>query len=193
MSMEPRHQFGEKLREVRERRGLTLKEVAGRAGLSESLISQIERNKVAPAIDTLLSIVEVLDIDLEYLFRDLKRDRQVNLVRRGDRQRVVLKKVAYEQLSRTVGSDEEHGIEAYILEIKPGGESGSTEYGHAGKELGVVISGTAELTIGTKTYQLKEGDSISFASSVPHVFRNTGPGPLKAFWVVTPPKGYFGK
>ena len=190
--MEPKHQFGEKIREVRERRALTLKDVAQRAGLSESLISQIERNKVAPAIDTLLAIVEVLEIDLEYLFRDFRRDRQVNLVRKADRQKVILKKMTYEQLSRTVGSDDEHGIEAYLLEIKPGGESGNTEYGHAGKELGVVISGTAELTIGTKTYQLKEGDSISFASNIPHVFRNTGPGTLKAFWVVTPPKGYFG-
>lgn len=191
--MEPKHQFGEKIREVRERRQLTLKDVAQRAGLSESLISQIERNKVAPAIDTLLAIVDVLDINLEYLFRDFKRERQVNLVRKADRQRVVLKKMTYEQLSRVAGSDETHGIEAYFLEIKPGGESESAEYGHAGKELGVVISGTGDFTIGTKTYQLKEGDSISFASNVPHVFRNTGPGPLRAFWVVTPPKGYFGK
>ena len=191
--MESRYQFGEKIREVRERRALTLKEVARRAGLSESLISQIERNKVAPAIDTLLSIVEVLDIDLEYLFRDLKRDRQVNLVRKSDRQKVLLKKVTYEQLSRTMDADELHGIEAYLLEIKPGGESGSSEYGHPGKELGVVVSGEGEFTIGTKTYPLKEGDSISFASNVPHVLRNTGPGPLKAFWVVTPPKGYFAR
>jgi transcriptional regulator with XRE-family HTH domain len=191
--MEPRHPFGEKIREVRERRNLTLKDVAQKAGLSESLISQIERNKVAPAIDTLLAIVEVLDIDLEYLFRDLKRDRQANLVRKADRQKVVLKKVTYEQLSRTVESGEDHGIEAYYLEIKPGGESGSAEYGHAGKELGVVVSGTAELTVGARTYALKEGDSISFSSNVPHVFRNTGPATLKAFWVVTPPKGHFGK
>ncbi len=191
--MDPRHHFGEKIREVRERRQLTLKDVAQQAGLSESLISQIERNKVAPAIDTLLSIVDALDMDLEYLFRDFKRDRQANLVRKSDRQKVVVKKVTYEQLSRTVGAGEDHAIEAFFLEIKPGGESGSTEYGHAGKELGVVVSGAAELTLGARKYPLKEGDSISFASNVPHVFRNTGPTTLKAFWVVTPPKGYFGK
>jgi len=101
--------------------------------------------------------------------------------------------MTYEQLSRTVGSDEDHGIEAYLLEIKPGAKSGNTEYGHPGKELGVVISGAGELAIGTRTYQLREGDSVSFASNVPHVFRNTGAEPLKAFRVVTPPKGYFNK
>jgi transcriptional regulator with XRE-family HTH domain len=189
----PRHHFGEKLREVRERRQLTLKEVARRAGLSESLISQIERNKVAPTLDTLLAIVDVLDLDLEYLFREVRRDRLVNLVKKADRQKISLKKMTYEQLSRTVEADEAHGLEAYLLELKPGGESQSSEYGHAGKELGVVISGRGEFTIGGRTYPLHEGDSLSFAANVPHVLRNTGPGPLKAFWVVTPPKGYFGR
>ena len=56
--------FGEKLRKVRERKGLTLKVVAQQAGVSESLVSQIERNKVSPAIDTLLSLADVLDISL---------------------------------------------------------------------------------------------------------------------------------
>jgi transcriptional regulator with XRE-family HTH domain len=58
--------FGEKIRAVRERRSLTLREVAEQAGVSESLVSQIERNRVSPALDTLLSIADVLDLDLEY-------------------------------------------------------------------------------------------------------------------------------
>ena len=57
--------FGHKLRTVRERKGYTLKDVASRAEVSESLISQIERNKVSPSIDTLLLIADILDIDYE--------------------------------------------------------------------------------------------------------------------------------
>ena len=57
--------FGEKLRTVRERKGYTLKVVAQAAGVSESLVSQIERNRVSPAIDTLLSLADALEIDLE--------------------------------------------------------------------------------------------------------------------------------
>ena len=189
--MEQRLCFGEKIRTIRERRGLTLKEVARGAGLSESLISQIERNKVSPAIDTLMAIVEVLDIDFEYLFRDLKRDRPVKLVKKGERRRVSMPKVTYEQLSRTSDTVGDHEIEACFLEIKPGGERGSSDYGHAGKELGVVLSGSGEFAIGSKTYALEEGDSISFAANLPHVLRNTGAIVLRAFWVVTPPKGFF--
>ena len=62
--------FGEKIREVRERKGLTLKAVASQAGVSESLVSQIERGRVYPAIDTLLCLARVLDIRLQYLFEE---------------------------------------------------------------------------------------------------------------------------
>ena len=64
------YRFGEKLRAVRERKGLTLKTVANQAGVSESLVSQIERNKVSPAIDTLLNLADVLDINIEFLFEE---------------------------------------------------------------------------------------------------------------------------
>jgi len=60
--------FGEKLRKVRENKGYTLKMIAKAAGVSESLVSQIERNHVSPAIDTLLALAEGPDINLEFLF-----------------------------------------------------------------------------------------------------------------------------
>jgi transcriptional regulator with XRE-family HTH domain len=185
-----KYKFGEKIREVRERRGIILREVAEKAGLSESLISQIERNKVSPAIDTLLKIVDILDIDLDYLFSDFKKERTVNLVRGKERNKIILQGVVYEQLSHTSDADEEHGIEAYYLEIKPGGEKGSYDYGHKGKELGTVIEGTGEFKIGNKSYVLNKGDSISFSSDVPHLLKNTGEDVLKAFWVTTPPKKF---
>ncbi|MDR3123762.1 MAG: helix-turn-helix domain-containing protein, partial [Treponema sp.] len=59
-----RYNFGGKIRAVRERRSLTLREVAEKAGVSESLVSQIERNRVSPAIDTLLALADALDLDL---------------------------------------------------------------------------------------------------------------------------------
>ena len=64
------YHFGEKLRQVRENKGYTLKYVAQKAKVSESLVSQIERNHVSPAIDTLLSLADVLDINLEFLFEE---------------------------------------------------------------------------------------------------------------------------
>lgn len=188
-----KYKFGEKLRAVRERKKITLKEVAERVGVSESLISQIERNKVSPAIDTLLNITEALEIDLEYLFQDLKKNRKVNLVKAGSRNRMTLDGVNYEQLVKTLDDDSEHGIEAYVMTIEAGMSSGGKEYGHVGKELGLIIEGEGCFSIGSESYELAEGDSISFDSDVPHSLKNTGSGKLKAFWVITPPKSFRGK
>ena len=124
-----KYKFGNKLRTMREKKKITSKEVADRAGVSESLISQIERNKVSPAIDTLLQIVEILGIDLEYLFQDFKKNRNVTLVHQSQRNRIVQGGVTYEQLVQTSPQVEsEHGIEAYLMTIAIGESSGSCEY-----------------------------------------------------------------
>ena len=185
-----RYRFGEKIRAVRERRGLTLREVAERAGVSESLVSQIERNRVSPAIDTLLSLADALDIDFEYLFSDLKKERAVKIVRKGARSTSGRPGVLYERLARMEG-DDRCGFEAYLITLETGAKTGHGEYGHPGFELGFVAEGTAELEVGTKTHRLETGDSASFQADVPHVLRNAGEGALKVFWVVTPPRGEF--
>ncbi|MCG8572916.1 MAG: XRE family transcriptional regulator [Spirochaetes bacterium] len=186
-----KYRFGEKIRGIREKKALTMKELAGKIGVSESLISQIERNKVSPAIDTLLKIADVLEIDLEYLFADYKRTKTVNIVRKGERNKIILESTIYEQLTTTVGSNDEHAIEAFTIEIPPGQDKGTLEYGHQGKELGVILSGKGELKYGKEVYYINEGDSISFSSDIPHVLKNISSEPLVAFWVISPPKLFF--
>ena len=74
--------------------------------------------------------------------------------------------------------------------LKPDSESGNKEYGHKGKELGIILGGKGEFGIGNDTFKLGKGDSISFASDVPHLLKNTGKEPLKAIWIITPPKNF---
>ncbi len=187
-----RYWFGEKIRAVRERKGLTLREVAEKAGVSESLVSQIERNRVSPAIDTLLSLADVLDLDLEYLFADYRRDRLVRITRSSERETFTRPGVLYERLAQLEGSKNQDGIEAYYITINPGEQNKSREYGHPGWELGIVVEGKAELTVGNQTYELVPGDSVSFRSDAPHILSNSGKNPLKVLWVITPPKGEIG-
>ncbi len=185
--------FGEKIRSVRERRSLTLKEVADRAGVSESLVSQIERNRVSPAIDTLLALADAVDIDLEYLFSDYRRERSVRVVRKGERSTFTRPGVLYERLAQLDGASQgRDGIEAYRITLDPGAKTGGKEYGHPGWELGIVTEGVAELTVGNKTYRLEVGDSASFRADAPHVLANPGESVLRLFWIITPPKGEIG-
>ena len=184
--MKQKYQFGEKIRSVRERRSMTLKEVAEKAGVSESLVSQIERNRVSPAIDTLLALADALELDLEYLFADLKRERSIKTVRKDERPSYRTKPgVLYEHLAQV---EEQGGIEAYMITIEAGAKTGNTEYGHPGWELGIVESGVMELTAGNQVFRCKAGDSVSFRADTPHTMSNPGKKPLRVFWVISPPK-----
>jgi transcriptional regulator with XRE-family HTH domain len=162
--------------------------VAERAGVSESLVSQIERSRVSPSIDTLLSLAEALEVDLEHLFADYRRRKGVNLVRARERRTVSASSVTYEQLARIRERADEHAIEALQVTIAPGASRGNEEFGHRGSELGIVLTGTAELVYGGSTYTLEAGDSVSFASDIPHVLKNAGSDPLVALWITSPPR-----
>ncbi len=181
---------GEKIRAVRERKGCTLKTIAQRAGVSESLISQIERNKVSPAIDTLLSIADALEIDLEYLFSEYRQQRPVKLITAKERARIDENGVIYEEVVHPNEGDGIHAMEAYYLTVPPGGETQRGSYGHTGREFGIIVQGSGELRYGSSVYTLKQGDSISFSSDAPHTLVNKNTEPLRAFWVVTPPQRF---
>jgi transcriptional regulator with XRE-family HTH domain len=183
------YRFGERIRAVRLRRKLTLKEVAEKAGVSESLVSQIERDRVSPALDTLLALTEALDLDIEYIFAGFRRERGVRVLRREERSSFTKNGALYERLAQLEG---DQGIEAYRITLKSGAQTGSNEYGHSGWELGIVQQGRAELTVGNTTYTLKEGDSVSFKSDSPHVLLNPGKRALLMFWIISPPKGEIG-
>jgi transcriptional regulator with XRE-family HTH domain len=186
-----KYRFGDKIREVRERRSLTLKDVAEKAGVSESLVSQIERNKISPAIDTLLAITDALEIDFDYLFSGLKKERPVKIVRKDERSSYQIKHgIRYEHLAQV---EEQGGIEAYIINIEAGAKTGNAEYGHQGWELGIVESGQMELTAGNRVYICKQGDSVSFRADTPHILSNPCKKPLRVFWVISPPKNIVNK
>ncbi len=182
------YRFGEKIKKVRESQGITLKQLAHQMDVSTSLISQIENNKVSPSIDTLLNLADILDIDPEYLFRDFRKRRKVRIVHQEDRNNLVLGDVQYELLTPPIGEDEEYAVEALELVVPPGRKKGSEQFGHPGREMGVILEGKAELLYGTESYQLTKGDSLSFSSSVPHTLINTGKKDLKAIWIITPPR-----
>ncbi|MBQ3835725.1 MAG: cupin domain-containing protein [Treponema sp.] len=180
------YHFGEKLRSVRERKGYTLKVVAQRAGVSESLVSQIERNRVSPAIDTLLALAEVLDINLEFFFEEYRKKHPVEIIHSDARRSVREDGVCYEEIARPNSDDGSHTMESYLITIPPKSQTHNGSYGHIGRETGFVLSGEGELHYENNVYQIKEGDGISFSAGAPHVLVNNGDMELRAIWTVTP-------
>ena len=180
------YHFGDKLRQVREHKGYTLKVVAQRAGVSESLVSQIERNHVSPAIDTLLSLAAVLDINLEFLFEEYRKVKPVKIIKANERASLVEEDIIYEELARPTTPDKDDSIESYVIKIPAGSHTHKCSYGHIGRELGIIVKGKAKLTYDNTEYILEPGDSVSFSAGVPHILQNVGECELEAIWVVTP-------
>lgn len=180
------YHFGEKIRTIREKRGMTLKSVAVAAGVSESLVSQIERNKVSPAIDTLLSIATVLDIGLEYLFEEYSRQRPVSVIRKDQRRVIHEEEILFEEVSESHIGGELNELECYLMTVPAGSKTHRGNYGHLGTEVGFILEGTGRLHYGNKTYDLEAGDSVTFSAGSPHMLENTGNSDLKAMWTVTP-------
>ena len=182
-------QFGERLRARRLERGLSLRDLAHRLGVTPSLISQIERDLANPSVSTLYSIVAELDLSLdELLFTDRRSPDQADasggpIQRAEDRQSI---RLASGVLWQRLTTRSEPGSEFLHVVYDVGGASSpaDTFQRHAGHEWGYVISGTLKVTIGFREYLLGAGDAVSLDSTTPHRLENAGGVPVEAIWFV---------
>lgn len=186
--------LGALLRAIRNSRHLTIKEVAAKAGISSSLLSQIERNRISPSLDTLLQVLEVYGVPPNKFFKDYETSSKVEIIKKGDREIFRRKGFKYEKLCGDSQTRGNHSFNAFFLELEPGQQRGDADDGHLGRELGIVVQGRARLMYGQETYEINQGDSVSFFSQIPHVIVNDSEDIFQAYWVVTPADGedYFG-
>lgn len=187
--------LGALLRATRNTRHLTIKEVTAKAGISSSLLSQIERNRISPSLDTLLQILEVYGVTPEQFFKDYETTSKVEIVKQGERKTYERKGFKYEKLCGDSQSKGSHSFNAFFMELAPGQERGDVNDGHLGRELGIVIKGSACLQYGEETFDVHQGDAVSFFSQIPHVIKNVSDTTFQAYWIVTPADGedYFGE
>ena len=190
--------MGEQLRQARQQRGLTLRELAQRLGVSPSMISQIETGRASPSVSTLYALATELGVSLDDL---LFNDRRASvapaqdgpaapstlagsLLQRGDnRKRIRLASgVVWERLTALSVPDTEFLLVTYEV----GGASSAQDdfQRHPGHEWGYVLEGRLEIKIGFEEYVLGPGDSVSFDSTMPHRLANAGDAPVHAIWFV---------
>jgi transcriptional regulator with XRE-family HTH domain len=193
--------LGSRLRAERERRGLTLRELARRLAVSPSLVSQIETGKTQPSVRTLYAIVTELDVSLDELFaadageggpavplrtagQDTRAPEGSGHVQRADARDVIDlgSGVRWERL--TTWNDRD--VEFLCAIYEPGGSSSpdGSLMRHSGREFGIVLSGKLGVKVGFEEYVLGVGDSIAFDSSVPHRLHNDGTENVTAVWIV---------
>ncbi|NJA60984.1 cupin domain-containing protein [Streptomyces sp. NEAU-H3] len=178
--------LGRRLSALRARAGLTISALAAAAGVSQGLVSQIERGAGNPSYTTLIKLADALRVPVGAFF-DGSEDawEPAAVVRAGGRRRLSLSDegLVYELLTPSL-----HGrLGMMRAEIPPGYSNALAPHRHEGEEVMLLLEGALHVTVGGKESVLEAGDAITYDASVPHRFHNKGTRPAVIVGAMTPP------
>ena len=175
---------GTQIRLLRRARRQTLRDVAERAGVSESFLSQLERGRTGASIASLQGIAAALGLEVSDLFAR-NGESGPSVLRLDDRAYVSWGTFGRKAL---LTPKPFQALEVVAATFEPGGSTGAEQYAHGdSEELLLVVAGTVELTLGAETMRLRVGDSARYRSSTPHRVVNTGEGVAEVVYVISPP------
>jgi transcriptional regulator with XRE-family HTH domain len=176
--------IGPRLREVRERSGLSQRALAKRSHISNATISLIESGKLNPSVATLKRILDGIQTDLSAFFATESSTSEPVVYRESELVEIGRGKISYWQVGRGL---EDRSMQILHERYAPGSDTGKVTLHHKGEEGGVVISGHLELTVDGERYVLGPGDAYYFDSSRPHRFRNAGSEECEVVSACSPP------
>lgn len=162
---------GNRLKQLRLTRDLSQRELAKRAGVTNSTISLIEQNSVSPSVSSLKKILDALPVTISEFFAG-EEPSQEQVFYRADE----LTEIGDGTLSwKLVGARRPNRSMSLIHErYPPGADTGEEMLEHEGEEGGVIVAGSIELTVDGEVRLLGAGDAYYFDSRLPHRFRNIG-------------------
>jgi len=175
---------GKQLRAVRMAFGLSQRELAKRAGVTNGMISLIEQGRVSPSVGSLQKILGSFPMTMaEFFTRDM--DSHENVVfRAGDLPDVGTGPIHYRLVA---ASRRDRKMSILWESYEAGADTGEDLLTHSGEEGGVVVEGELELTVAGQTWLLGPGDAYYFDSRLPHRFRNPGEAPARIVSANSPP------
>ncbi|MFF7706526.1 cupin domain-containing protein [Pseudomonas sp. NPDC007930] len=176
---------GERLQAIRKLKGLSQRELAKRAGVTNSTISMIEKNSVSPSISSLRKVLGGIPMSMvEFFSEELETHNTAQIVYKANELidisdgAVTMKLVGKAHTGRAI---------SFLTETyPPGADTGADMLAHDGEETGILIEGRLELTVGLETFVLEVGDSYYFESTRPHRFRNPFEAPARLISAATP-------
>ena len=195
---------GERIRDARERSGMSVRELARRIEVSASHVSQVERGLASFSVRALYNVVSILGISMDSLFESDPKvatgahaviDEMAATAQPGplDEAGIVLRGSHRPAIQLDSGPRWERltpkaevGVEfiQVVYEANPGGKPPEDYIRHAGREYGVIISGVLNVQVGFGEATLYPGDSIAFDCSIPHRFWNERSEEVVCVWFV---------
>lgn len=175
-------QIGKKIKDLRNRKGLTQQELADRTELTKGFISQLERGQVSPSVVTLLDLIECLGTTASEFFKETVED-QIVFSEEGFFEKVDERGNSVQWIVPTA---QKYQMEPLLVTVQPH-QTLEEDKPHEGEEFGYVISGRLNLHLGDRTYHVKAGESFYYPAKRRHHIENPGNRPAKFIWVSTPP------
>ncbi len=178
---------GERVSQVRDKRGLSLEDVSQRTGIDVSMLSKIEEGAVAPPLGTIIKLAKALEMRMGY-FISGEEDRPYTIVRHSDRKVVSrydskkAKYYGYEYESLAPHKKERH-MEPFLVTLEAA-ETEEERSTHDGQEFIFVLQGQMEVRLGEELHILDPGDAIYYDSTVPHLVKAHGKKPTKILAVL---------
>ena len=186
--------IGKRLKTVRQAHGMSQRDLASRAGLTNGTISLIEKNKTSPSIASLKRLLDAFPISMSEFFASVENAAE---------NKVFYKKSEFIEIApqkaglsgpgaglislRQLGDVSHHALQI-LYEIYPAhSDTGAEMLSHTGEEAGIVISGQIEITVDSQIETLTPGDGYQFASHFPHRFRNVSDEKCVIVSACTPP------
>ncbi len=174
--------LGDKIRRLRQRKGMTLQEFSKKTGLSTAFLSQVERGKGNLSIMNLRKVADALGVNTLYFFGENGAPRK--LIKAGERKSLP---TDFRGVRMELLAEGPTAMEPHIFYIEPGAGSEGA-YSHQGEEFIFVLEGKLEIWLDEiEHYILEPGDTLYFKSSSKHRWRNPTPNMTVVLWVNTPP------
>lgn len=176
---------GQRIRDLREQRGLSLREVAARSGLSLNAISRIERGDNSPTVASLHMIAGALGVSITEFFVT-EAEQSIVYVRPEDRPRAEDGTTLVESLGNGLRDQQ---LEPFLVTVLPG-QNTSAPITHTGQEFVYCLSGQVHYQINDTVYELQKGHSLLFEAIQPHRFWNATELPAQLIFVFQATVGY---
>ncbi|MEV6521745.1 cupin domain-containing protein [Longispora sp. NPDC051575] len=175
--------LGERLRELRQRHNLTLRQLAIAADVSPALLSQIENAATDPSLATLRKLAQVFDTSIAELFSEPDAP-AVHVSRPGSRSRLAAPpgQISYDRLTPGRGD-----LEVLQADLAPGDASSAEPWSHPSTECAIVLAGTVVAEIDGERHVIETGEAVTFDSRLPHRYLNASGAPARLLIAVTPP------
>jgi quercetin dioxygenase-like cupin family protein len=159
--------FGQRIRKLREDHKMGVVELAGKTGQPPEFIEQVESDSLTPPVSFLLQLSQALQIDPSNFLTEQEKI-QID----GKRQESFIKRTQnYSYRTLTPGAVDKH-LRAFMVTIESQEKHKIVEYKHPGEEFIFVYRGELEITLGSKVFHLKQGETIHFDSETKHKLRN---------------------